>query len=52
MTLLDYPIRSNRRHQIVTFADAGHAFFNDTGQRFHPPSAAEAWHRTLDWFVR
>ena len=40
------------RHQIVTFADAGHAFFNDTGQRFDPPSAAEAWHRTLDWFGR
>jgi carboxymethylenebutenolidase len=40
------------RHQIVTFTEAGHAFFNDTGQRFNAPAAAEAYHRVLDWFDR
>jgi carboxymethylenebutenolidase len=37
-------------HQIVTFGGANHAFFNDTGQRFHAPSAAEAYRRVLLWF--
>jgi carboxymethylenebutenolidase len=39
-------------HQILTFTEADHAFFNDTGARFNPPAAAEAWRRTLDWFKR
>jgi carboxymethylenebutenolidase len=38
------------KHEILTFAEAGHAFFNDTGARFDPHASAEAWHRTLDWF--
>jgi carboxymethylenebutenolidase len=39
-------------HQIVTFTEANHAFFNDTGPRFDAPAAAEAYHRVLDWFDR
>jgi carboxymethylenebutenolidase len=38
------------RHELVTFTEADHAFFNDTGARFNPHAAAEAWHRVLDWF--
>jgi carboxymethylenebutenolidase len=38
------------KHELLTFTDADHAFFNDTGARFNPPAAAEAWRRTLDWF--
>ncbi|HTE60337.1 MAG TPA: dienelactone hydrolase family protein [Solirubrobacteraceae bacterium] len=38
------------KHEMLTFTDADHAFFNDTGARFNPPAAAEAWRRTLDWF--
>jgi carboxymethylenebutenolidase len=38
------------RHEILTFAEAGHAFFNDTGARFDPHASAEAWRRTLNWF--
>ena len=30
-------------HEIVTFPDAGHAFFNDTGQRYNPAAAAAAY---------
>ena len=37
-------------HEFLTFAQADHAFFNDTGQRFNAPAAAEAWRRVLDWF--
>ncbi len=39
-------------HRILTFTQAGHAFFNDTGQRFDPPAAAEAYRRVLAWFDR
>jgi carboxymethylenebutenolidase len=37
-------------HELLTFNDADHAFFNDTGARFNPHAAAEAWRRTLNWF--
>jgi carboxymethylenebutenolidase len=37
-------------HEILTFAESDHAFFNDTGARFDPHAAAEAWRRTLNWF--
>ncbi len=38
------------RYKILTFIEANHAFFNDTGPRFDAPAAEEAWHRTLRWF--
>jgi carboxymethylenebutenolidase len=37
------------RHEIVTFTQADHAFFNDTGARFNAAAAAEAYRRVLDW---
>jgi carboxymethylenebutenolidase len=37
-------------HQVVTFTQADHAFFNDTGARFNAPAAEEAWRRVLDLF--
>jgi carboxymethylenebutenolidase len=40
------------KHQIVTFAGADHAFFNDTGPRFDAAAAAEAYRRLLDWLDR
>jgi carboxymethylenebutenolidase len=39
-------------HRIVTFTQADHAFFNDTGSRFNAPAAEEAWHRVLSWFAQ
>lgn len=39
------------KHEVVTFSEAGHAFFNDTGTRFNPAAAAEAYHR-LEWLDR
>jgi carboxymethylenebutenolidase len=38
------------RHELLTFAEANHAFFNDTGARFNPHAATEAWRRVLNWF--
>src|SRR5918997_583901 len=32
-------------HQFVTFSEADHAFFNDTGARFNPAAMAEAYRR-------
>jgi len=40
------------KHELITFTEADHAFFNDTGARFNPHAMAEAWRRTLNWFDR
>jgi carboxymethylenebutenolidase len=40
------------KHKLVTFAGAGHAFFNDTGDRFNPAAAAEAYRRLIGWLGR
>jgi carboxymethylenebutenolidase len=38
------------KHELLTFTQADHAFFNDTGPRFNPHAATEAWRRALNWF--
>jgi len=38
--------------ELVTEPDANHAFFNDTGDRYNPAAAADAWKRVQDWFAR
>ena len=38
------------KYELLTFTEADHAFFNDTGARFNPHAAIEAWRRTLNWF--
>ncbi|HEX6756788.1 MAG TPA: dienelactone hydrolase family protein [Propionibacteriaceae bacterium] len=37
-------------YEIRTFAGAGHAFFNDTGQRYNAEAAQQAWQDMLNWF--
>ncbi len=37
-------------HDIKTYAQAGHAFFDDTRDTYEPSAAADAWTRTLVWF--
>ncbi|MEN4449790.1 dienelactone hydrolase family protein [Mycobacterium sp. SM3041] len=39
-------------HQIVVEPDADHAFFNDSGQRYNPTAAADAWAQTQSWLQR
>ena len=38
------------RHQIVTYPNVDHAFFNPTGARYDAAAAAAAYRRMLDWF--
>lgn len=38
-------------HELVTEPGANHAFFNDTGDRYDPTAAADAWTRTLNWLA-
>ncbi|VEG55321.1 dienelactone hydrolase [Mycolicibacterium aurum] len=38
-------------HELVTEPGANHAFFNDTGDRYDPTAAADAWTRTLEWLA-
>ena len=38
------------KHRILTFTEADHAFFNDTGARFNASAAEEAWRRVIHWF--
>jgi carboxymethylenebutenolidase len=37
-------------HEIVTFPNSMHAFFNDTGARYAPEAASAAWAKVLAWF--
>jgi carboxymethylenebutenolidase len=39
-------------YELVTYPNANHAFFNDTGARYDPEAAALAYARLLDWFAR
>jgi len=39
-------------NELVVEPDADHAFFNDTGQRYNPVAAADAWRRLTAWFGR
>lgn len=41
---------NNKTHKMVTYDGANHSFFNDTGTRYHVPSATAAWTETLAWF--
>ena len=43
--------RAGMVHDLVTEPGADHAFFNDTGPRYDPAAAADAWHRLQDWFT-
>jgi len=39
-----------KTYNFRTFEGANHAFFNDTGRRYHPEAAGGAWQETLAWF--
>jgi carboxymethylenebutenolidase len=39
-------------HEIVTYPNADHAFFNDTGPRYDADAATKAWAKVLEWFER
>ncbi|MEV4416096.1 dienelactone hydrolase family protein [Catellatospora sp. NPDC049609] len=37
-------------HEIVTYPDVNHAFFNDTGARYNAAAASQAWAKLTAWF--
>ncbi len=44
--------RTGLVNELVIEPNADHAFFNDTGPRYNPAAASDAWQRLLDWFGR
>ncbi|HEX6684425.1 MAG TPA: dienelactone hydrolase family protein [Candidatus Limnocylindrales bacterium] len=44
--------KAGLQHEMLTFPGANHAFFNDTGQRYHAQAATQAYQRAIDWFTR
>ncbi|HYZ15999.1 MAG TPA: dienelactone hydrolase family protein [Candidatus Acidoferrum sp.] len=42
--------RLSAPHAVKIYDEAGHAFFDDTRQRYVASAAADAWTRTLSWF--
>ncbi|MET7772849.1 dienelactone hydrolase family protein [Nocardia sp. NPDC005366] len=42
--------RAGLTYRIFTAPDANHAFFNDTGTRYQPVAAAEAWRQVTEWY--
>lgn len=43
---------NNKIYEKVVYPNADHAFHNDTGSRYNPDAAQDAWQRTLAWFDR
>ena len=41
---------NNKIYEKVIYPEADHAFHNDTGGRYHPEAARDAWERMLAWF--
>jgi carboxymethylenebutenolidase len=39
-------------HEVKTYDGVDHAFFNDTGARYNPVAAGQAYDALLDWFGR
>jgi carboxymethylenebutenolidase len=44
--------QNNKVFEKIIYPDADHAFFNDTGTRYNPQAAQDAWLRLLAWFGR
>lgn len=43
--------QNNKIFEKVIYPNADHAFHNDTGSRYNPEAAQDAWARTLAWFA-
>ena len=41
---------NNKIYEKIIYPDADHAFHNDTGTRYNPEAARDAWGQTLAWF--
>lgn len=43
-------MENSKIYQKMIYSNADHAFHNDTGPRYNPEAARDAWERTLAWF--
>jgi len=43
---------NNKTYEKIIYPNADHAFNNDTGTRYNPEAAQDAWERTLAWFEK
>jgi len=43
-------MENNKIYEKMIYPNADHAFHNDTGSRYNPDAAKDAWERTLAWF--
>jgi carboxymethylenebutenolidase len=43
-------MENGKIYDKVIYQGADHAFHNDTGSRYHPEAARDAWEKTLAWF--
>ncbi len=41
---------NSKIYEKMIYPNADHAFHNDTGSRYNPEAAKDAWERTLAWF--
>ncbi|MEE9325196.1 MAG: dienelactone hydrolase family protein [Dehalococcoidia bacterium] len=48
--LRDALVKHNKPGQVQSYADADHAFFNDTREVYHEKAAKDAWQKTLAFF--
>jgi len=42
--------KAHVEYKLYMYPSAEHAFFNDTGQRYNPEAAKQAWDRTISFF--
>jgi carboxymethylenebutenolidase len=42
--------KAHVEYKLYMYPGAEHAFFNDTGQRYNPEAAKQAWERTVSFF--
>lgn len=45
-------LASNKVYEKMIYPGADHAFHNDTGSRYNPEAARDAWGRTQAWFEK
>ena len=43
---------NDKIYEKMIYPNAGHAFNNDTGSRYNPEAAQDAWARSLAWFEK
>jgi carboxymethylenebutenolidase len=46
-TLREKLVRTGQPHEVIVYPEAGHHFYNDSLDSYHPEAAEDAWRQTL-----